>query len=129
MLAKFREQVEWCLCLKDSGLRVCDLILGPTNNRVRPTVCLEEAARRLLVMQDEHRKAVVELMALRSSATWVWDLVRKGSDEMSYLAASLSLVVDLVDGRVDTVAANEVHWGPGWHSLLPCRTCPSWRLS
>jgi hypothetical protein len=71
MLAKFRKQVEWCLCLKDSGSRVCDLILGPTNNRVLPTVCPEESTGRLLVMQDEHREAVVELMALHSSATQV----------------------------------------------------------
>lgn len=34
MLAKFREQAEWCLYLKNSSLRICDLILGPVDDRV-----------------------------------------------------------------------------------------------
>jgi hypothetical protein len=42
MLAKFRERVERCSYLKNSGSRFCNLILGPTNDRVWPTVCLEE---------------------------------------------------------------------------------------
>jgi hypothetical protein len=34
-----------------------------------------------------------------------------GSDETSSLAASLSSVVDLIEGRVDVLAANGVHLG------------------
>jgi hypothetical protein len=30
---------------RDSGLRVCDLIFGPVNDRVWPTVHLEETTR------------------------------------------------------------------------------------
>jgi hypothetical protein len=56
----------WCSHVEDSGLRVCDLILGLADNRVQPIVHMEEVVERLHVMQDEHREAVVELRALRS---------------------------------------------------------------
>jgi hypothetical protein len=36
----------------------------------------------------------------------VRDLVLKGFDEASYLATLLSLVVGLIEGRIDVVAAN-----------------------
>jgi hypothetical protein len=62
-------------------------------------------------MQDEHQEVVIELRALRSSATWVWELVLKESDEASSLLVSLSSAADLIEGRVDAVAANEVRWG------------------
>jgi hypothetical protein len=35
----------------------------------------------------------------------------KGFDETSSPAASLSLVEDLIEGRVDVVATNRVRWG------------------
>jgi hypothetical protein len=57
---------------------------------------------------------VVELRALWSSATRIWDLVLKGSDITSSLVVSLSTVADLIEGHVDATAANGVHWGPGW---------------
>jgi hypothetical protein len=75
------------------------------------TVRLEEAAGWLQVTQEEHREVVVELRALRSSATQVWDLVLRGSDETSSLAVSLSSATDLIKGCIDAVASNEVHWG------------------
>jgi hypothetical protein len=43
MAVKFRDQVEQCSRLEDSGSRICDLILGPTDDRVSLAVCLEEA--------------------------------------------------------------------------------------
>jgi hypothetical protein len=58
----------WCLHVEDSSLRVCDLILGPADNRVQSIVRMEEVVERLHVMQDEHREAVIELRALRSFA-------------------------------------------------------------
>jgi hypothetical protein len=42
MLTKFYEQTEQCLRLKNSSSRVCNLILGLADDRVRPTVRLEE---------------------------------------------------------------------------------------
>jgi hypothetical protein len=44
MVAKFWNQSEWCLRLKKFGSRICDLIFGPADDQVRPTVRLEEAA-------------------------------------------------------------------------------------
>jgi hypothetical protein len=41
MVAKLWEQAERCLHVKDSGLRIYDLILSPTDSRVHLTVCLE----------------------------------------------------------------------------------------
>jgi hypothetical protein len=55
-------------------------------------------------MQDEHR-------ALQNSASRVWDLVPKGSNEASSLAMSLSSAADLIEGCVDVAAAKGVHWG------------------
>jgi hypothetical protein len=62
MVARFREQAEWCSLLETSGLKVCDLVLGPTDGQVHLITRLEKAAKGLHVMQDEHE-------ALRSSAT------------------------------------------------------------
>jgi hypothetical protein len=47
MVKKFQERAEWCSHLRDSGSRVCDLILGPTDDRVCLTIRLEEAAGQL----------------------------------------------------------------------------------
>jgi hypothetical protein len=43
MLTMFQEQAEQRLCLENSGMRVCDLILRPPDNQVRPANRLEEA--------------------------------------------------------------------------------------
>jgi hypothetical protein len=50
MLAKFQEQAEQCLYLKNSGSRVYDLILGLADDQVHPTFCLEEIVGRLQAM-------------------------------------------------------------------------------
>jgi hypothetical protein len=39
MLTEFQEQVEQCLHHENSGIKVCNLILGPLDDRVRPTDC------------------------------------------------------------------------------------------
>jgi hypothetical protein len=57
-------------------------------------------------MHDEHREAVIELRALQSSATQVWDLVLKRSNEASTLAVSLSSATDLIKGSIDAAVAN-----------------------
>jgi hypothetical protein len=43
--------------------------------------------------------------------TQVRGLVLDGIDGPSYLAASLSMVVELLEGQVNTAATNGVHWG------------------
>jgi hypothetical protein len=70
---------------------------------------LEEGTGRLHAMQDEHWEAVAVLKALQNSASRVWDLVLKESNETSSLAASLSVVADLIEDRVDDAVANGVH--------------------
>jgi hypothetical protein len=35
LVAEFQKQEQQCLCLEKSGVRVCDLILGPPSNWVR----------------------------------------------------------------------------------------------
>jgi hypothetical protein len=52
-----------------------------------------------------------ELEALRTLALRVWDLVLDNADGSSSLAASLSMVVQLLEGRANATAANGVHWG------------------
>jgi hypothetical protein len=44
-------------------------------------------------------------------------LVLGNVNETSSLAASLSTVVELLKGRINTVAANGVHWGT-WSALV-----------
>jgi hypothetical protein len=78
MLAKFEEQAERCVRLKSSSSWVCDLILGLADDWVLLTICIEEAAERLQVMQEEHQEAVIKLKALRSSAARVWDWCWEG---------------------------------------------------
>jgi hypothetical protein len=111
ILVMFWEQVERFLRLENSGLRVCNLILRPADERVQPIDCLKEAIRRLQAMQEEHREEIVELRALQSSATRVRDLVLKGFDKTSPLVASLSSATDLIEGLIDAAATNGGHWG------------------
>jgi hypothetical protein len=61
MVTKFQEQAEQCLHLEDSGSRVYNLILGSADDRVCPTVDLDEVAEQLQAMQNEHQEAIIEL--------------------------------------------------------------------
>jgi hypothetical protein len=49
-----------------------------------------------------------ELEALQTLAAWVQDLVLDNADGKSSLAASLSTVVELLEGQVDIAAANGI---------------------
>jgi hypothetical protein len=53
-------------------------------------------------------EADAELEALRTLAVRVWDLVPDNTVRPSSLAASLSMVLELLDGRINTVATNGV---------------------
>jgi hypothetical protein len=52
-----------------------------------------------------------ELETLRTSAARFRDLVLYGADELSFLVASLSTAVELLEGHINAVAANRVCWG------------------
>jgi hypothetical protein len=51
-----------------------------------------------------------ELEALRTSVTRVRDLVLDNVNGPSSLAASRSMVTELLEGRIDTATANGVRW-------------------
>jgi hypothetical protein len=53
----------------------------------------------------------VEQEAMWTSATLVQDLVLGDVDTPSSLAASLSMVAELLECRIDTMVTNGVHWG------------------
>jgi hypothetical protein len=72
---------------------------------------LDEPARRLGVELAAQWEVDVELEALRTSAVLVRDLVLDNIDGPSFLAASLSTVVELLKGQIDTAPTNGVCWG------------------
>jgi hypothetical protein len=62
------------------------------------------------------REVDAELEALLTTAVRVRDLVLDNADGLSSMAASMSTVVELLEGRIDTAATNRVRWGS--HSAL-----------
>jgi hypothetical protein len=71
MLIEFQEQEERRSRLEKSGVRIRDLILGPSSSRVWLVDCLEEVIRHLRAKHAMHQEAVAKLEALWSSATRV----------------------------------------------------------
>jgi prophage DNA circulation protein len=52
-----------------------------------------------------------KLEALQTSATFVWDWVLGSASGSSTLSASLAMVAEKVENRINTAAANGVRWG------------------
>jgi hypothetical protein len=67
------------------------------------------------------READAKLEALWTLVARVQDLELDRADRSSSLPASLSTAAELLDGWVDTAAANKVRWGLDQHWLPPCR--------
>jgi hypothetical protein len=59
-------------------------------------------------------------------ATRIWDLVLDGADELSSLAASLSSVVEPLEGHVNSLVTTEVYWGIRSLLVAACHTSRSW---
>jgi hypothetical protein len=119
LIAKFWKQEERRSHLERSDARVCDLILRPPTGRARLRV--EQAAR---------QEADADLEALRTSSSWVQELVLDGADGPSSLVVSLSRAAKLLEGHVGTEAANGGSTGgPSRRWLWPCHTFQSWDLS
>jgi hypothetical protein len=53
----------------------------------------------------------VELEALRTSASFVWDMILGDASGSSSLAASLSIVAEEVEKWVNAAATNGIRWG------------------
>jgi hypothetical protein len=94
--------------LEQPGMRICNLLLGPPPSRARLADRLDNAIGQRGVELAARREADVELEAQLTSATWVWDLVLDNAIRSSSLAASLSMAVELLEGRVDATAFNRV---------------------
>jgi hypothetical protein len=77
---------------------------------------LDKVARQLRVELAARRKADVELEALRALTARVWDLVLGGADRRSSLAASFSMMAELLEDKIDAASANGACWGS--HSML-----------
>jgi hypothetical protein len=63
------------------------------------------------VEQAARRGADAEMEALQTSAVHFQDLVLGGADRPSSLAMSMPVAMELLEGWIDTVAANGVYWG------------------
>jgi hypothetical protein len=111
LVAKFlkpeeqHSQVEW------PSMRICDLLLGLPSGLARLADCLDKVVGQLGAVLAAWWEVDAELEALWTSATWVQDLVLHNVDGPSSLAASLSTVAELLEGRVDASAANGVRYG------------------
>jgi hypothetical protein len=112
LVAEFQKQ-ERCSHLEKSGVRVCVLILGAPFGRGQLVNRLEEAIEWPWVEQAARWEVGIELEALWGSAAQVWDLVLERADWMFSLGASLSSMAELLEGRIDAVVTNRVHWGTG----------------
>jgi hypothetical protein len=77
MIAEFQEQAKRHLCLKNSSMRICNVILGTPFNQVRLTDRLEEAIGQIQADQAKHRKATPNWRACKAlplgAGTWCWD--------------------------------------------------------
>jgi hypothetical protein len=111
LVAQFWWLEEPCSWLKRPSARICDLLLGPPPNQARWADRLDEAVGRLEAELTAWRHVDADLEALRTSVAQVWDLVLDSIDGPSSLAASLSMMAELLKGQIDAAAANGVHWG------------------
>jgi hypothetical protein len=111
VVAQFRKLEELCSQLEQPSASICDLLLGPPPDQARWADRLDEAIRRLEVELTTRWQVDAKLEALQTLAAWVWDLVLDNIDGPSSLLAYLSMVVKLLEGQIDVVAANGVCWG------------------
>jgi hypothetical protein len=110
LVTEFQKMEERCSRLERHAMRICDLLLGPPPGRARLADHLDKAARQLRVELAARWEVDVELEALRTLVTRVRDLVLDNADGPSSLAASMSIAVELLEGRIDAAAADGVRW-------------------
>jgi hypothetical protein len=108
LVAKFRRLEGLCSQLERPGATICNRLLGLPLGQAQWAGRLNMAARWLGVDLAARREVDAELEALRTSAGRVRDLVLDNIDGSSSLAASLSMVVELLECRIDIAATNEV---------------------
>jgi hypothetical protein len=111
MVAEFRRLEELCLQLEGTGMKICNLLLRSPLNQARWGDRLDEAAGQLEVELVAQRRVDAELEALQTLAARIQDLVLGDVDILSLLAASLSMVVEMLEAQIDIAGANGVRYG------------------
>jgi hypothetical protein len=111
LVAEFQRLDELCSRLERPSVRICDLLLGMPLGQAWWADSLGEAARWLGLELATGREVDAEFEALQTSATRVRDLVLDNVNGPSSLEINLSVVVELLEGWIDTKAANGVRWG------------------
>jgi hypothetical protein len=102
-LEEWRSQLEW------SRARICDLLLGLLPGQVCLADHLDEATRQLGEELAAQQEVDTELEVLLTSAAQVKNLVLDNANGSSSMAASLSMVAELLEDWVDATATNDVH--------------------
>jgi hypothetical protein len=110
LVAKFQRLEELSSRLEGFGAWIYTLLVGPPTRQARWADHLDEATRWLEVEMAKQHQVVTEQEALRTLAALARDLVLDDVNGPSSLAASLSMMVELLEGQIDTVAANRFHW-------------------
>jgi hypothetical protein len=110
LVAKFQKLDERRSWYEQPSMRIYDLLIGPPSSWSRLAGRLDKAIEQLGVELATWREVNAELEALRALATWVQDLVQDWADGSSSLAASMSMATALLEGHVDAIIANVVHW-------------------
>jgi hypothetical protein len=110
LVAEFQRPEELRSRLERPDARIRGLLLGPPLGQAQWGDCLDEATRQLGAKLVALLEVEVKLEILRASAAQVRDLVLDNINMSSSLAASLSTVVELLEGQINTMAANGVHW-------------------
>jgi hypothetical protein len=117
LVSQFWKLEELCSWLEWTSTRICDLLLGPPPHQAQWADRLDEAVGWLDVELTTWQPVDAELEALRISNAWVHDLVLDNIYGPSSPAAPLSMVAELLKGRIDVAATNEVRWGT-WCTLV-----------
>jgi hypothetical protein len=111
LVAKFLRLEELSSRLEGPGRRIYDMLLGPPPSQAPWADRLDMSASWLEVELPMRWQVDAELEALLTSAARVRDQVLGNVDGPSLLATSMSMVAELLEGWIDTVAANGVRCG------------------
>jgi hypothetical protein len=111
LVAEFQKLEMRRLKLERPVAWILDLLLGPPPSRAWLANHLDEATAWLKVEQATRWEAEAELEDLWSLAVRVQDLVLDDVGGSSLMAASMSAVMEHLEGWIDVVAANGVRWG------------------
>jgi hypothetical protein len=109
LAAEFQKVEDRCSRLERPAARICNLLLGPLPVQAQLANHLGEDVGHLRVEQAARRGADAEMEALQTSAVHFQDLVLGGADRPSSLAMSMPAAMELLEGWIDTVAANRVY--------------------